>query len=78
MYGGEQMEYTVNITWDNEAEVWTATCEDIPGLIMESDSYEMLIERLKMSIPELLESNHQPKISSLKCISAKQQVFVNG
>ena len=78
MYGGEQMEYTVNITWDNEAEVWVATSEDILGLVMESDSHEMLINRLKISIPELLELNCQPKMSLLKCISVKQQVFVTG
>lgn len=71
------MEYTVNITWDNEAEVWISTSEDIPGLIMESDSYEMLIERLKVSIPELLELNRQPKMSLLKFVSVKHQVFIN-
>lgn len=71
------MDYTVNISWDNDAEVWIATSEDILGLIMESDSYEMLIERLRKSIPELLELNHQPRMSLLKCISVKQQIFVN-
>lgn len=28
------MEYTVTFTWDNEADVWTATSKDIPGLIL--------------------------------------------
>ena len=78
MFGGERMEYTVNITWDNEAKVWIATSDEILGLIMESDSYEMLINRLKVAIPELLELNHQPKMSLLKCISVKQQVYANG
>lgn len=78
MFGGERMEYTVNISWDNEAGVWIATSEDIIGLIMESESYEELIEHLKVAIPELLELNHQPKMSLLKCISVRQQVYACG
>ena len=30
------MEYVVNFTWDNEADVWIATSDDIPGLVLES------------------------------------------
>ena len=78
MFGGERMEYTVNIMWDNEADVWIATSEDIIGLCIEADSYETLIERLKEAVPELLELNHQPKMSLLKCISVIQQVCTNG
>lgn len=75
IYGGKQMEYTVNISWDNDAKVWIATSEEILGLIMESDSYEILIERLSVSIPELLKLNHQPEMSSLKCISINQPAY---
>ena len=74
MFGGERMEYTVNITWDSEAGVWIATSEDVLGLVMESESYDYLIKRLIVAIPELLELNHQPKMSLLKCISVGQQV----
>ncbi len=27
------MEYVVNLIWDNEASVWTATSDDIPGVV---------------------------------------------
>jgi predicted RNase H-like HicB family nuclease len=48
-------EYTVLLTWDNEARVWIAESDDIPGLILESESMDALIERVKNAGPELLE-----------------------
>ncbi len=53
--GGTAMEYTINLTWDNEANVWTATSNDIPGLVLESGSFDALLERAKSAIQELLE-----------------------
>lgn len=53
--GGTAMEYTINLTWDNEANVWTATSDDIPGLVLESGSFDALLERAKSAIQELLE-----------------------
>jgi len=51
-------EYNVNLSWDNDAAVWIATSEDIPGLVLESDSFDVLIERVKHAAPELLELNN--------------------
>lgn len=51
------MEYTVNFTWDNEADVWIATSDDIPGLVLESGSFDALLERTRFAVPELLELN---------------------
>ena len=48
-------EYTIMLTWDNEASVWIAECDDIPGLILESASFDTLVERVKIAIPDLLE-----------------------
>ena len=47
--------YTVLWTWDEEAQVWYCTSEDIPGLILESGSLDVLIERARYAAPELLE-----------------------
>ena len=49
------MEYTVSLTWDNEAYVWLASSNDVPGLALESGSLDALIERVKFAIPDLLE-----------------------
>ena len=51
------MDYVVKFTWDNEAGVWIATSDDIPGLVLESGSFDALIERVRFAVPELLELN---------------------
>lgn len=51
------MNYKIDLTWDAEAAVWVATSEDIPGLVLESGSFDALLERLRYAIPELLELN---------------------
>jgi predicted RNase H-like HicB family nuclease len=48
-------EYTILLAWDDEAHVWVAESDDIPGLILESGSLDALIERAKVAAPELLE-----------------------
>lgn len=47
----------VNAFWDDEAKVWVATSDDVPGLATEAESSEQLIEKLRILIPELLEAN---------------------
>ena len=54
------MNYTVNLLWHTDASVWVATSEDIKGLVLESGSLDVLIERVRMTVPELLKLNHQP------------------
>lgn len=52
------MEYVINFTWDPEASVWIATSNDIPGLVLESGSFDALLERTRFAVPELLELNN--------------------
>ena len=49
--------YFIYVEWDDEAEVWTATSDDVPGLVAESENIEALVRRLKSLVPELLEAN---------------------
>ena len=51
------MEYVIHLTWDDEASVWIATSDDIPGLVLESGSFDALLERSRIAIPELLALN---------------------
>lgn len=51
-------EATINMVWDAEASVWYATSDDVPGLVMESSSFDTLVERVRMAVPELAELNH--------------------
>ena len=47
----------IHAQWDDEACVWVATSEDVPGLITEAPSISALVERLKAIIPDLMELN---------------------
>jgi predicted RNase H-like HicB family nuclease len=48
----------VRAEWDEEAMVWVATSDDVPGLATEAMTMEDLIEKLKVMIPELLMANN--------------------
>jgi hypothetical protein len=50
------IQFTINLTWDDEASVWIAENNDIP-IALESDSLDTLIERVRIATPELLELN---------------------
>ena len=50
---------TINFEWDSEANVWIATSKDIGGLVLESDSFDTLMDRVKMAVPELLEESEK-------------------
>lgn len=66
------MEYVINLFWDKEAYVWVAISDVIP-LALESNSIEILMERVKLAVPELLSQNklaiHKPITLSfiIKC-----------
>ncbi len=50
-------QYRVQADWDAEAQVWTATSEDVPGLVVEAESLDALVDEAKALAPELLELN---------------------
>ena len=52
-------EYTIKLEWDSQANVWIATSNDVPGLVLESGSFDALIERVRYAVPELLELNQK-------------------
>jgi len=49
-------EYIINLFWDEEASVWGAINDDIP-IALESESIDFLIERIQISVPEILSLN---------------------
>jgi Domain of unknown function (DUF1902) len=48
-------EITIQARWDDEARVWTATSNDVPGLVIEADTWSGMIEEVRLTLPELLE-----------------------
>ncbi|MFG6374256.1 MAG: DUF1902 domain-containing protein [Oscillospiraceae bacterium] len=55
------MELTIRAIWDDEARVWVAESDDVPGLVLESGSMDALIERLRYAVPEMLALNGTEK-----------------
>ena len=56
---------TVHAIWDEEARVWVATSDDVPGLATEAQDMDALVAKLKTMIPELLDANgvaHAPDV----------------
>ena len=49
--------YEILAQWDCEAGVWVAESDDVPGLVAEADSPKLLVQKLRILIPELLELN---------------------
>jgi predicted RNase H-like HicB family nuclease len=47
----------VRAEWDEDACVWVATSDDVPGLATEAETTEALMAKLKVMIPELMEAN---------------------
>jgi len=43
--------------WDEDAKVWVATSDDVPGLVTEAVSLDALVPKLQAMIPEMLDAN---------------------
>lgn len=54
------LKVNIKLLWDEEANVWIATSDEVPGLVLESESFDELIERVRIAVPELLELNGFP------------------
>lgn len=66
MFGGVFMEYVINFMYDEEEKVWIATSEDIPGLVLENESFDALMAESKEAAIELIELNNLPKRSKIR------------
>lgn len=47
----------IRAEWDDEAAVWVATSDDVPGLATEAETLEALSAKLEIMVPELLDAN---------------------
>ena len=52
----------VHAQWDDEANVWVASSDDVPGLVTEAATTEELVLKLKIMIPELMSLNSQSSV----------------
>ena len=49
------MRFKVDIEWDDEGNEWVATSEDVQGLVLNCGSVDVLIERVRFAIPDLID-----------------------
>ena len=67
----------VEATWDSEAQVWVATSEDVPGLATEANTPEILTNKLRQMIPELMRLNHVVADDYAGSISFETSIILN-
>ncbi|MEO1134012.1 MAG: DUF1902 domain-containing protein [Cyanobacteria bacterium J06639_1] len=70
--------FHVSAVWDAEAEVWTATSENIPGLVTEADTLDALTAKLQVVVPDLLVLNdvldeHSARAIELDILSQRRE-----
>ena len=53
-------EYMIDLSFDDEAQKWYAQNNEIP-IVLEDNSLDKLINRIKLAVPEMLEINNLPK-----------------
>lgn len=58
--------YEILAQWDSDTGVWVAESEDVPGLVAEGGSPNILAQKLRMLIPELLELNGVPSARTVR------------
>lgn len=50
--------YLIQATWDNDAKMWVAESDDIPGVVAEAEDQETLRRKLASLIPEMIDLNN--------------------
>ncbi len=50
---------TIDARWDGEASVWIATSDEVPGLVVEADTWPSMIDEVRLVLPDLLELSGQ-------------------
>ena len=51
----------VRARWDADARVWTATSADVPGLVAEADTWQSVLEEVRLIVPDLLELSNKAR-----------------
>ena len=51
------MKCVVKLIWDNETNRWYTETDDVPGLVLESASFDSLVDKVRLAAPEMLELN---------------------
>ena len=51
------MNCSIKLIWDSESDRWYTETNDVPGLALDSGSFDALIEKVRLIAPDVLEMN---------------------
>jgi hypothetical protein len=68
----------INAHWDGEASVWLATSVDVPGLVVEAETWPAMIEEVRLVLPDLLELSKLPGDQLSLTFKAEQHLDLAG
>ncbi|MEA2904029.1 MAG: hypothetical protein QOG83_1121 [Alphaproteobacteria bacterium] len=68
----------IDARWDGEAAVWIATSSDVPGLVVEADTWPAMIEEVRLILPDLLELSGQPDDKLSLTFRAEEHLNLTG
>ena len=51
------MKCTIKLIWEPDSKCWRTETSDIPGLWLEADTFDELVEQVSLAAPEILEFN---------------------
>ncbi len=69
---------TIDARWDGQASVWIATSNDVPGLVVEADTWPAMIEEARLVLPELLELSGERSDNLSLTFRAEERLEVAG
>ena len=55
------MDFFIRMVWNNDEKRWAAIGSTGKGLVLESDSFDTLIDRVTQAAPEMIELNFNYK-----------------
>ncbi|MCL2519901.1 MAG: DUF1902 domain-containing protein [Spirochaetaceae bacterium] len=68
------MNFTIDVKWDEETERWCASNDELP-VAADSNSYDALIEKVKVIAYEMLEDNHNGAKANLFFVSGRVEAL---
>ena len=51
------MKIVVKLVWDDDSNAWFTETKDVPGLHLNSLTFDNLVEKVRLAAPEMLEAN---------------------
>lgn len=51
------MDCIIKLIWSDDEKMWLTETDDVPGMVLESNSFDALVEKVQLIAPDMLEAN---------------------